>query len=98
MPGSRKSIRAMPRVPPLMRWLRTRREVSANRERVMIRIVLFLVSVGLIALGVVWFADRPGEVSVVWLGYRIETSIFVAALAVILFSLAIIIVLSVGRA
>ncbi|MBV9557586.1 MAG: heme biosynthesis protein HemY [Pseudolabrys sp.] len=49
----------------------------------MIRIVLFLASVGLIALGVVWFADRPGEISVVWLGYRIETSMMVAALALL---------------
>jgi HemY protein len=50
----------------------------------MIRVILFLASVGLIALGFAWFADRPGEVSVVWLGYRIETSIMVAAGAVLL--------------
>ncbi len=54
----------------------------------MIRIVLFLISVGLIALGVVWFADRPGEVSIVWLGYRIDTSMMVAAFALILIIMA----------
>ena len=37
----------------------------------MIRVALFLVVVGLIALGVSWLADRPGEVAVTWLGWRI---------------------------
>jgi HemY protein len=43
----------------------------------MIRVAVFFAIVGLIALGVAWFADRPGEVSVVWLGWRIETSLMV---------------------
>jgi len=33
----------------------------------MIRVVAFLVAVTLIALGVVWLADRPGTVTVTWL-------------------------------
>jgi HemY protein len=45
----------------------------------MIRVVLFLVFVSLAALGAAWLADRPGEVTIVWLGRRIETSIMVAA-------------------
>ena len=48
----------------------------------MIRVVLFLVSVALIAAGFVWFADRPGDVAITWMGYRIETSLMVAGLAV----------------
>jgi HemY protein len=48
----------------------------------MIRIVLFLVLVALIAAGFAWVADRPGDVAVTWLGYRIETSVMMAALAV----------------
>jgi HemY protein len=48
----------------------------------MIRVVLFLVSVAVIAAGFVWFADRPGDVAITWMGYRIETSLMVAALAV----------------
>jgi HemY protein len=48
----------------------------------MIRVVLFLLSVALIAFGIAWVADRPGEVAVTWLGYRIETSVMMAALAV----------------
>jgi len=48
----------------------------------MIRVVLFLLAVAVAALGVAWLADRPGEVAVTWLGYRIETSVMVAAFAV----------------
>ncbi|HVV60970.1 MAG TPA: heme biosynthesis HemY N-terminal domain-containing protein [Pseudolabrys sp.] len=50
----------------------------------MIQVVLFLISVGLLALGVAWFADRPGDVAITWLGYRIETSVMVALAAVAL--------------
>ena len=48
----------------------------------MIRVVLFLLSVAIIAAGFVWVADRPGDVAITWMGYRIETSLMVAALAV----------------
>ena len=48
----------------------------------MIRVVLFLASVAVAAAGFAWFADRPGEVAITWLGYRIETSVIVAAFAV----------------
>jgi len=48
----------------------------------MIRLVLFLLSVAVIAAGFVWVADRPGDVAITWMGYRIETSLMVAALAV----------------
>jgi HemY protein len=50
----------------------------------MIRVALYLVLVGLIALGAAWLADRPGDVVVTWLGYRIETSLMVTACAVAL--------------
>jgi HemY protein len=49
----------------------------------MIRLVIFLVAVALAALGVAWFADRPGEVAIVWGGWRIETSAMVGAFAVL---------------
>jgi HemY protein len=32
----------------------------------MIRIILFLVVIGALALGVAWFADRPGDVIITW--------------------------------
>src|SRR6185312_1094529 len=53
----------------------------------MIRVILYLALVALIAFGVVWFADRPGDVAIVWQGYRIETSVIVAAAAVALVAL-----------
>ena len=49
----------------------------------MIRVVLFLLSLALIAWGFAQVADRPGEVAVTWLGYRIETSVMVAVLAML---------------
>src|SRR4029079_6766160 len=48
----------------------------------MIRVLLFILCVVAAALGVAWFADRPGTVTVDWLGYQVETSAFVAALAI----------------
>jgi HemY protein len=48
----------------------------------MIRIVIYLVVIGLLAFGAVWLADRPGDVAITWLGHRIETSIMVLAVAV----------------
>jgi HemY protein len=48
----------------------------------MIRVVLYLVLIGLIAAGAAWLADRPGDVTITWLGLHIETSVLVAAAAV----------------
>jgi HemY protein len=48
----------------------------------MIRLVLFLLAVAVVAAGFVWVADRPGDVAITWMGYRIETSLMVAALVV----------------
>jgi HemY protein len=65
-----------------MRWARSAR---SHREaaRAMIRIVIFLLAVGLVALGIAWLADRPGEVTVQWMGLQIETSVIVAAFAIL---------------
>lgn len=49
----------------------------------MIRVALYIAFVGLLALGLVWFADRPGEVAVTWQGLRIETSVMVALVALL---------------
>ena len=61
----------------------------------MIRVVLYLILIGLVAIGAAWLADRPGEVTILWLGQRIETQVIVlagamllvAALAILLWSL-----------
>lgn len=49
----------------------------------MVRVLIFLIAVGIVAIGAAWLADRPGEISVVWLGWRIETSLMVATIALI---------------
>ena len=37
---------------------------------------LLLMGVALVAAGLAWLADRPGELTVDWQGYVIETSVF----------------------
>ena len=56
----------------------------------MIRVVSFLIVVGVLSLAVAWLADRPGDVLITWQGLRIETSLLVlsaAALALVVFLL-----------
>ncbi len=48
----------------------------------MTRILAFTFCVVAAAVGLAWFADRPGSVTVDWLGYQIETSALVGALAI----------------
>ena len=64
----------------------------------MIRVILFLIVVGLLALGEAWLADRPGDVVVTWLGFRIETSLMVAIAAALAALVVLLIVWSVVRA
>ena len=54
----------------------------------MIRLLTFLFVLAVAAAGFAWIADRPGEVSVVWLGQRYETSVAVALLGVLLIAMA----------
>jgi len=49
----------------------------------MIRVVIFLIAVGLLAYGVALLADRPGDVVITWQGWRIETSLMVLVMAVL---------------
>ncbi|MBX9592426.1 MAG: hypothetical protein K2X43_24325 [Hyphomonadaceae bacterium] len=42
----------------------------------MIRLVLYLLGVLALAVGLHWLADRPGTITVEWLGYIAETSVF----------------------
>jgi HemY protein len=48
-----------------------------------IRIAVFLALIALAALGAAWFADRPGEIVLTWQGWRISTSLMVAAVALL---------------
>ncbi len=49
----------------------------------MIRVVLYLIVVGLAAYGIAMLADLPGDVVVTWQGLRIETSLAIFAGAVL---------------
>jgi HemY protein len=48
----------------------------------MVRVALFLVLIVVLALAAVWLADRPGDVVITWQGWRLETSVMVATVAV----------------
>ncbi len=64
----------------------------------MIRVVLFLILVGVLALGVNWLADRPGDIAITWAGWRVETSVMVMLVAVTVISVAVTIAWSFLRA
>jgi len=51
----------------------------------MIRVLVYLALLVAVSVGVVWFADHPGRVSVVWQGYRVDSSfsVLVAVTAVL---------------
>ncbi|MCK0208249.1 heme biosynthesis protein HemY [Starkeya koreensis] len=49
----------------------------------MIRLVVYLLVLSLVAFGIAWLADRPGSVVIDWQGWQIETSILVAASALL---------------
>lgn len=57
----------------------------------MVRLLVYLLTIALIAMGLAWLADRPGTLQIVWQGYDIETSVFravvllAAAIASLLF-------------
>src|SRR5262245_63606836 len=92
-PGSR---RAAPRsrrraISPRARSARWRNRETAfgpdhapgtERRARMIRVVVFLIATVVLALGVVWLTDRPGQVTITWLGYRTATSVMVAIVAI----------------
>lgn len=39
------------------------------------RLVVWVVALAALAAGAVWFADRPGAVTLVWQGYRVDTDV-----------------------
>ncbi len=54
----------------------------------MIRLLTFLIVLAVAAAGFAWVAERPGEVTVTWLGQQYETSVAVALLGVLLAAIA----------
>ena len=52
----------------------------------MIRLVLFLLGLAALTTGLAWLADQPSSLVVDWQGYRLETTVFVAIVALALLS------------
>ncbi len=54
------------------------------------RLFTFLLLTGLVVAGVVWLADRPGEVTIHWQGWRVDTTVpmLLAALVTLLLAFA----------
>ncbi len=50
----------------------------------MIKLVWYIIKIGVIIALAVWLADEPGKVSLVWQGYSVETSAAVLVVAVFL--------------
>ena len=63
----------------------------------MIRVAVFLIALALIASGFAWFADRPGDLVLTWMGYRIETSLMVALVALLVLVIVAILIWSIVR-
>ena len=64
----------------------------------MIRVLIYLFIVCVVAVGAVWFAERPGEVAITWQGCRVETSVMVALVAVVAIAVAVTLLWSLLRA
>jgi HemY protein len=64
----------------------------------MIRVVIYLVAIGLLAIVAAWFADRPGDVTISWQGLRVETSVGVMAIAIAVVAVLAVLAWSVLRA
>lgn len=64
----------------------------------MVRVVVFLIALGLVAAGFAWIADRPGDIVLTWQGYRVETSLMVAGVALIVVVIAAILLWGLFRA
>lgn len=57
----------------------------------MIRILGFLAAIALVGFGIGWLIERPGSLVMVWQGWRIETSVPVALLFIVLLAAALIV-------
>lgn len=63
----------------------------------MVRVLVYLAIFACLAVGAVWLADRPGEISMVWQGYRIDTSVAIGAIGVVLLAFLVILLWAILR-
>ena len=61
------------------------------------RLLLFIVTVVVAAAAMAWVADKPGTLTLTWLGYEIETSIMIAGLAISVLTLILMLAWSFAR-
>jgi HemY protein len=64
----------------------------------MIRVVIYLIAVGVLAFAAVWLADRPGDVVITWQGLRANTSVMVLVVAVAVVAVATVFLWTILRA
>lgn len=50
----------------------------------MTRVIIIFAVIAVLAAGAAWFADRPGELQITWLGYEIQTSLMLGIGAILL--------------
>jgi HemY protein len=62
----------------------------------MVRLILYFALVAGIATGLAWVADRPGSLTVDWLGYEVKTSVFIGGLVLIIFFAAFVLAVWLG--
>jgi len=63
----------------------------------MIRVLIYFAVIAALALGAGWLIDRPGSLTMEWLGWHIETSVPVALAAVVILAMLVLILWSVLR-
>ena len=81
---------------------RPRRSRPKARLRAMIRVVLFLVAVGLASFAAVMLADQPGQVSITWFGYHAEPPVpllivVIAVVSITVWSVLLMLIRAPGR-
>ncbi|MEQ9326639.1 MAG: heme biosynthesis HemY N-terminal domain-containing protein, partial [Rhodospirillales bacterium] len=59
--------------------------------RILLRSLVFFVTVGVVIAAGLWFADRPGQVELNWLGYRIDAGMHVIIIGVLLITLLLVV-------
>src|SRR5690606_24649256 len=69
----------------------------ASWSRLMLRAILFCLIVAAFVAVAYWFAEHPGDVTIAWQGYIIDTEVGILALAVVALALALTILFSLLR-